>query len=144
MLHYLKAIIYHGLHLKRDSHLKIQAFSDVDWLALHLSMTLILFLGAPRNNRLSLVRPQKWSTEVVAFTASELAWVQALLYELNQCPSSTPTIVCDNIGTICLCRSCLSQSIEAVSIDFHFVNVSIAKGQLRVVRVSMKDHWQMH
>lgn len=31
VLRYLKATIYHGLHLKRVSPLKLQAFSDADW-----------------------------------------------------------------------------------------------------------------
>ncbi|WMV19609.1 hypothetical protein MTR67_012994, partial [Solanum verrucosum] len=67
--------------------------------------------------------------------ASLFIYAPALLHELHQCPSSTPTILCDNIGV----NPVFHSRMKHVSIDFHFVRNRIAKGQLRVVHVSMKD-----
>ncbi|WMV23692.1 hypothetical protein MTR67_017077 [Solanum verrucosum] len=115
VLRYLKATIYHGLHLKRDSPLMLRAFSDADWAGnlddRSSTSAYIVYLGS---------NPISWSSKkqktiarssteaeyrAVASTASELAWVHALLHELHQCPSSTPTILCDNIGTTYACAN---------------------------------------
>lgn len=75
---------------------------------------------------------------VVAFTASEVAWVQTLLHKLHQCPSSAPNIMCDNIGTTYAYSNPFCHSrMKHVSTDLYFFHGRIAKGKLCVVQVSI-------
>ena len=79
-------------------------------------------------------------TSVVASTAAKLTWIQSLLHELGVIPMATPTIYCDNVGTIYPCVNLVFHSrMKHIAIDFHFVRDKVQNGQLWVSHVNSKD-----
>ena len=132
ILWYLKGTIHLGLFLWKHSPLTLYAFADADWAGNSNNRTFplayVVFLRC---------KPISWSSKkqkivawsstkveywVVATTATEINWVQNLLYELHAQSSSTPTIYCDNVGTTYACANLVFHSrMKHIAIDFHFV-----------------------
>ncbi|XP_017982353.1 PREDICTED: uncharacterized mitochondrial protein AtMg00810-like [Theobroma cacao] len=112
ILRYLKGTIHHGLHLNKQSSLKIYAFNDFDWarnLDDRTSTTVyIIYLGMARSSTEAEYR-------AIANTTAELIWIKNLLNELHVSSSSTPILHCDNIGAMYLFQSCVSLKNEASS-----------------------------
>ncbi|KAK0585590.1 hypothetical protein LWI29_030968 [Acer saccharum] len=106
----------------------------------------VLFLGS---NAISWCSRKKRSvarssTEaeymVVALAASKVLWLSSLLHELLIPPTYSPTIYCDNISATYLCSNPVFHSrMKHITIDFHFVQEKVQRGQIRMSHVASAD-----
>ncbi|GKC00551.1 retrovirus-related pol polyprotein from transposon TNT 1-94 [Tanacetum coccineum] len=70
--------------------------------------------------------------KALANTVAKLAWLQALLNELEIRSSSTPILWCDNLGATYLSANPIFHArTKHVEIDYHFVREKVAQGDLR-------------
>ena len=77
----------------------------------------------------------------ITTTASELQWVNHLLYELFVQSSSTLVIYSDNIGATYLFSNPVFHSrMKHLAVDFHFVCNLVQDRVLHVTHVSSYDH----
>ena len=77
---------------------------------------------------------------VVATTATEINWVQNLLYEFQAQSPSTPTIYYDNVGATYVCVNPVFHScMKHIAIDFHFVRDQVSKKLLHVSHIHTSD-----
>ncbi|XP_019427217.1 PREDICTED: uncharacterized protein LOC109335536 [Lupinus angustifolius] len=108
LLRYLKATIFHGLHLKRSPSNTRYAFSDADWAGnrddyTSTSANITFYGGNPISwksfKQKALARS---STEAeyraLVYASAEVLWLSSLLSELVVPLPSAPTIYCDNLG----------------------------------------------
>ena len=76
----------------------------------------------------------------VAAIASELQWINHLLYELGVQSSSTLVIYYNNISATYLCANLVFHSrMKHLAVDFHFIRNLVQDRVLRVTHVSSYD-----
>nr|KYP41856.1 Copia protein [Cajanus cajan] len=141
ILHYLKLVVDHGLHLTKSHTLSLTTFCDADWGGdkgdLKSTSSYIVHL---RSNVIS------WSCKkqptiscssieaeyrTIASTIAELL----LLHELGV-SSSVPIIYSDNIGATYLCSNPVFHSrMKHLAIDYHFVRDLVSQNELKVTLV---------
>ncbi|PNY17813.1 retrovirus-related Pol polyprotein from transposon TNT 1-94 [Trifolium pratense] len=150
LLRYLKATIFHGLHLKRSSSPTLYAFSDADWAGNRDDYTStsahITFYGGNPISWKSFKQKAvaRSSTEAeykaLASASAEVLWLSSLLSELHVCLPTTPDIYCDNLGaTYLTVNPVLHSRMKHIAIDIHFVRDHVRNKRLRVQHVSTKD-----
>ncbi|KAJ9542361.1 hypothetical protein OSB04_028867 [Centaurea solstitialis] len=150
LLRYLKGTIHHGLFLKRKSSLYLTALSDSNWGGIsdggRSTTTYILYVGTNiiswKSARQKSVSRSSTEAEykALANVASEISWVQNLLFELGVCTTSPPTLFCDNTGATYLCANPVYHSrMKHVALDYHFVRERVSTGSLRVLHINSHD-----
>ncbi|XP_019090121.1 PREDICTED: uncharacterized protein LOC109128365 [Camelina sativa] len=150
ILRYLAGTKTHGIFLRADVPLTVDAFSDVDWGCDKTTYTstnayIIYFGGSPVSWSSKKQRSvSRSSTEAeyraVANAASELRWICSLLTELGVPLPVALVLYCDNIGATYLCANPVFHSkMKHVALDYHFVREFIQSGVLRVTHISSKD-----
>nr|GEV53509.1 nucleotide-binding, alpha-beta plait [Tanacetum cinerariifolium] len=69
--------------------------------------------------------------KALADIVAELTWLQALLHELGIRSSSTPILLCDNLGATYLSANLIFHTrTKHVEIDYHFIQEKVAQGYL--------------
>ncbi|PNX93880.1 retrovirus-related Pol polyprotein from transposon TNT 1-94 [Trifolium pratense] len=150
LLRYLKATIFHGLHLKRSSSNTLYAFSDADWAGNRDDYTStsahVTFYGGNPISWKSFKQKAvaRSSTEAeyraLASASAEVLWLSSLLSELHVSVPTVPTIYCDNLGATYLTVNPVSHSrMKHIAIDIHFVRDHVHNNNIRVQHVSTKD-----
>ncbi|KAK2978125.1 hypothetical protein RJ640_028679 [Escallonia rubra] len=150
VLRYLKAIIHHGLYLRRRVPLTLHAFIDSDWGGDRdngrTTTGYILYLGSNpiswKSSRQKSVSRSSSEAEYKAIANStvEIMWVTILLYELGLNLPRPPALFCDNTGATYLCANLVFHSrMKHIALDYHFVGECVTNGTLRVHHVNSKD-----
>ncbi|KAI3526642.1 hypothetical protein L1887_05902 [Cichorium endivia] len=150
VLRYLKGTIYHGLFLKRDSSLTLNAFLDSDWGGVlnggRSTTAYIVYLGSNIISWKSAKQKSvsRSSTEAeykaLANASAEVSWVQNLLTDLGVTTTSLPKLFCDNTGATYLCANPVYHShMKHVALDYHFVREKVADGSLKVLHINSHD-----
>ncbi|CAH9081477.1 unnamed protein product [Cuscuta epithymum] len=86
----------------------------------------------------------KYSTEAeyraIAFTSTELIWIQQLLRELQAPLHIPPILLCDNLSaTYMVANPVFHQRSKHIKIDYHFVREQVADGSVIVRHVPALD-----
>lgn len=150
LLRYLKATIFHGLHLKRSSSENLYAFSDADWAGNRDDYTStsahVTFYGGNPISWKSFKQKAvaRSSTEAeyraLASASAEVLWLSSLLSELHVNVPTIPTIYCDNLGATYLTVNPVFHSrMKHIAIDIHFVRDHVRNNMIRVQHISTKD-----
>ncbi|GJZ65958.1 gag/pol polyprotein [Tanacetum coccineum] len=163
---YLEKKLNHGMLIRRSSGSTLQAFTDVLWkgnpdtsleassdadwagdsvdrrstegFAIYLVSNLISWTA--RKQRTVSRSSTEAEYKALADTIAELTWLQALLNELGIGSSSTPILLCDNLGATYLSANPIFHTrTKHVEIDYHFVRKKVAQGHLRVQHISTHD-----
>ncbi|GJW66223.1 putative RNA-directed DNA polymerase [Tanacetum coccineum] len=166
ILRYLHGMVEHGMLIRRSSGSTLQAFTDVLWkdnpdtsleafsdadwagdsddrrstggFAIYLGSNLISWTA--RKQRTVSRSSTEAEYKALADTADELTWLQALLHELGIRSSSTPILLCDNLGATYLSANPIfCARTKHVKIDYHFVREKVAQEDLRVQHISTHD-----
>jgi hypothetical protein len=108
ILRYVRGTINLGIKFKRDSSLRINAFSDADWAWCpddrQSTGEFVVYLG---NNLISWsaqkqARTSHSSTEAeyksLVNTTAEVIWLQTIMRELGVVQTEIPCLWCDNLG----------------------------------------------
>lgn len=152
ILRYLKGTIHHGLYLKKNSSLALNAFSDSDWGGERdtgrSTTGYIVYLGSNpiswKSSKQKSVSRSSSEAEykAVANAAAEILWIKNLLRELNFSLKSPPKIFCDNTGATYLSSNPVFHSrMKHICLDYHFVRERVSDGTLQVSHVHTKDQW---
>uniref|UniRef100_A0A6N2M8Q2 Integrase catalytic domain-containing protein n=1 Tax=Salix viminalis TaxID=40686 RepID=A0A6N2M8Q2_SALVM len=150
ILRYLKHSISTGLFIGRSSSTAIQAFSDSDWAGDRDDRRSIgaycVFMGFNLiswrcKQQLTVARS---STEAeykaLAYSASEIQWIQSLLSEIGSRSTTSPVLWCDNIGATYLTVNPMFHArTKHIEIDFHYIRDQVQRKQLSVQFISSKD-----
>ncbi|PNY01136.1 hypothetical protein L195_g024424, partial [Trifolium pratense] len=150
LLRYLKATIFHGLHLKNSSSHNLYAFSDADWAGnrddyTSTSAHITFFGGNPiswKSFKQKAVARSSTEAEyrALASASAEVLWLSSLLSELHVNLPTIPTIYCDNLGATYLTVNPVFHSrMKHIAIDIHFVRDHVRNNKIRVQHVSTKD-----
>lgn len=151
LVRYLKGSVLYGIHLRLSSSpMTLRGYYDADWAGNPNDRTstgaYLVFLGdsliswKSYKQRAVACSSTEAEYKVVASAASEITWVQSLLFELRFPVSSTPVLFCDNVGATYLSSNPVFHSrMEHISIDIHFVRQQVQDGKLRVLHVSSVD-----
>ncbi|KAJ9568075.1 hypothetical protein OSB04_004041 [Centaurea solstitialis] len=150
LLRYLHGTIHHGLFIRRNSPLKLHAFTDADWAGdkqTYRSTTgYIVYLGSNPIAWSSKRQPTlaRSSTEAefraVASTTTEVQWTISLLSELGYKSTTTPTIFCDNLSAVHYSANPVFHSrMKHLALDFHFVREKVQDGSIRVTHIKGDD-----
>lgn len=76
----------------------------------------------------------------IAFSATELIWLQIVLCELGLPLSRSPMLWCDNVGAMYLAANLVYHSrTKHMDIDFHFVWDRVAAKSFVVSFINSKD-----
>jgi hypothetical protein len=153
LLRYLKATIFHGLHLKKSSSHTLYAFSDADWAGNRDDYTStsahITFYGGNPISWKSFKQKAvaRSSTEAeyraLASASAEVLWLSSLLSELHINLPTIPTIYCDNLGATYLTVNPVFHSrMKHIAIDIHFVRDHVRNNKIRVQHVPLKINLQ--
>ena len=150
LLRYLKHTIFHGIHIRRSSTSNLTTYSDADWASnfndRKSTSAYICFLGS---------NPISWSSKkqravtrssteaeyrALANAASETLWLLALFAELSFSISTSPKLLCYNLGATHLSFNPVQHSrMKHIQIDLHFVRDIVQKGTLHVHHVHTQD-----
>ncbi|KAK0579771.1 hypothetical protein LWI29_031125 [Acer saccharum] len=119
------------------------------WFSLKDLGQLSFFLGveAHRSPRGLYLSQQQYICDLLVKTnmldakpPAELNWIGHLLHELRIQVSAPLVIYCDNVGATYVCTNPIFHSrMKHVAIDFFFARDQVARHQLRVAHVKMKD-----
>lgn len=141
ILRYLKGSSSHGLHFARQPSTLLHDYCDADWggsiddckstngSAIFLGTHLISW--ASKKQR--AVSHSSTEAEYRALTnaASELTWLEFLLWEIGCFSSSTPVLWCDNLSaTYLTINSIFHSRTKHMEIDFHFVRDKVKNKSL--------------
>lgn len=76
----------------------------------------------------------------LAYTTTELLWIQHLLRDLHVKLQQSPIIFCDNVGTTFMCKNpVISSRSKHIAHDFHFVLEQVESRALHISHVSSID-----
>lgn len=136
LLRYLKATIFHGIHLHKGRPPLLYTFSDVDLAGnkedyTSTSAHLVFYGGNLISWKSSKQRAVARSSTVaeyksLATTAAELTWIRSLLSKLCIQVQQVPTIYYDNLNATYLSlNSVMHSRMKHITIDVHFVRVLV-------------------
>ncbi|CAM8962810.1 unnamed protein product [Rhodiola kirilowii] len=146
ILRYLKGSINSGLVLQPCTDSRLVAFSDAGWasdsddcrsqhgFAIYYGGNLISWSSKKQN----VVAKSSSEAEyrAIAFTATELIWIQQLLLELKASLTPPPIILCDNLSaTYMSANPVFHNRSKHIKIDYYFVREQVASGSLVVRHV---------
>ncbi|XP_038902368.1 secreted RxLR effector protein 161-like [Benincasa hispida] len=151
ILRYISATKHFGLLFQPSSDLSIFAYSDADWDSNIDDQKSIaaycVFIG---NNLVSWSSKKQMvvaqsSTEseywVLAYTASEVIWLNQLMSELGMLSSIKPIIWCDNLSTATIATNHVFHArTKHIEINTHFVRDHVLWGALEVRYVPLASH----
>ncbi|GKB00615.1 putative RNA-directed DNA polymerase [Tanacetum coccineum] len=131
ILRYLHGTAEHGMLIRHFSGSTLQDLIDVLWKG-NLDTSLKAFSDADwvgdSDDRCSSTEAEY---KALVDTVAELTWLQALLHELGNRPSSNPILWCDNLGaTYLLANPIFRMRTKHVEIDYHFVLEKLSQGYL--------------
>jgi hypothetical protein len=132
ILHYVKGILFQGLHFSSHSSLELQAYSDADWAndpTDRRSTTGYCFLLGTsliswRSKKQSVVARSSTKVEYLALadTTSELLWLRWLLSDMVVSSSGCSPIHCDNQSGIQIAyNDIFHERTIHIEINYHFI-----------------------
>ncbi|CAH9115485.1 unnamed protein product [Cuscuta epithymum] len=150
ILRYLKGTISTGLHLRPCTDNRLVAFSDAGWasdiddcrsqhgFAIYYGGNLISW--ASKKQHVVAKSSTEAEYRAIAFTSTELIWIQQLLRELQAPLNIPPILLCDNLSaTYMVANPVFHQRSKHIKIDYHFVREQVADGSLIVRHVPALD-----
>jgi len=149
ILRYLKATPGHGILLKTDTLLQVEAYCDADWGACPItrrSLTgyLVTVGGSPiswRTKKQTTVSRSSAEAEYrsMAATTSELVWLKTLLASLGVFHHTAMRMFCDSQAAIHIAKNpVFHERTKHIEIDCHFVREKLESGDLAVFYLSTK------
>nr|KYP75616.1 hypothetical protein KK1_019807 [Cajanus cajan] len=146
ILRYLNGTIDYCLHFNKTNDLNISAFCDSDWAFypndLRSTSGYYVHLG---NNIVSWTTQKqkvvsKFSTEAefrsLSTVASEIAYIQKVLFKLQIPITRVPQIWCDNQGVVLLyANPVLHRKNKHFELDLWYIREKVARGELIVKHV---------
>jgi hypothetical protein len=148
ILRYVQGTIGLGLKNRKDSLLRINAFSDVagcpddkhstGGFAIHLGSNLLSWSAHKQ------VTVSRSSTEAeyksLANATAEVIWVQTIMTDVGICQSKTPCLWCDNLGsTYMTANPVFHARTKDIEIDYHFDRERVASKQLTIRIIASED-----
>ena len=139
ILRYIKGTVNLGLHIRKDSALKLSAYCDSDWAGCketRRSTTGFCTLLGPNLISWSAKRQptvSRSSTEAeyraLGATAQEITWISFLLRDLGlQQPEST-LLLCDNLYAVYLSTNpAMHKRSKHFDTDYHYIREQVALG----------------
>jgi hypothetical protein len=150
ILRYLKASPGKGLMFSKNSHLKINGYTDADWAGSILDRKstsgYFMFVGG------NLVTWRSKKQKVVALSSAEaefrgmekglceLLWIKRLLTELEFTPTSKMELFCDNKSAIAISHDPVQHDrTNHVEMDRHFIKENLEDKIIRFPFVKSED-----
>ncbi|CAM8975689.1 unnamed protein product [Rhodiola kirilowii] len=150
ILRYLKGSINSGLVLRPCTDSPLVAFSDAGWasngddcrsqhgFAIYYDVNLISW-SSRKQDVVAKSSPEA-EYRVIAFTATELIWIQQLVLELKASLTQPPIILCDNLSATYLSANpVFHHRSKHIKIDYYFVREQVAFGSLVVRHIRAID-----
>ncbi|CAM8975452.1 unnamed protein product [Rhodiola kirilowii] len=147
ILRYLKGSINSVLLLRPCTDSRLVAFLDAGWasdgddcrsqhgFAIFYGGNLISWSSKKQNVVAKLSSEVEY--RAIAFTATELIWIQQLLLELKASLTPPPIILCDNLSaTYMSANPVFHHRSKHIKIDYYFVREQVASGSLVFRHVS--------
>jgi histone deacetylase 1/2 len=130
--------------------LSLHGFTDADWAGSiddrKSTSGYLVYLGATpiswKSGKQHTVARSSTEAEYKALAdgTAEILWIRSLLSELHFPSSSMTTLWCDNLGVTFLSLNPVFHAcIKHVEIDYHFVQDHVAKQEIQVRFISLKD-----
>ncbi|CAL1355627.1 unnamed protein product [Linum trigynum] len=143
IMRYLQGTITQGLLFQRSADSQLHGYSDASFASCPKDRKSVSGFAVFHDTNLVSWSTRKQnavarsSTEceyrALATLASEVIWLQALLAELGQSPSTSPVLWCDNLGATYLAHNPVFHTrSKHLEIEFHFVRDRVNKQQLHV------------
>jgi hypothetical protein len=143
ILRYVKGTINLGIKFKKDSSLRINAFSYIDWagcpddrrstggFAVYLESNLISW--STRKQATMSHSSTKAKYKSLANAIAEVIWLQTIMRELGVMQSRVPCLWCDNLGTTYMTTNPVFHArTKHIEIDYHFIRERVASKMLDV------------
>ena len=150
ILRYLSGTLYHGLHLRKSSHLNITAFCDADWgsdpddrkstsgFCVYLGSNLVAWCSKKQStvSRSSTEAEYRSLANVVA----EVTWLQSLLGEIKIGMTRAPEVWCDNLSTVQMAANpILHARTKHIELDLYFVRDKVVRRQIQVKHIPANE-----
>ncbi|CAN6717967.1 unnamed protein product [Malus baccata var. baccata] len=144
ILRFLQGTMQHGITFSANTELGITAFSDSDWAAYFLNtkrfvIGYVVYIGCnPVSWQSKKQSSVSWSStkaeyKALAHTVVDVAWIRAILQDVNAFLPAPPVIYCDNKLAIALSANPVFHSrIKHLDTDYHFVRECVQQGDLIV------------
>jgi hypothetical protein len=150
ILRYLKGTLHVGLHIRFSERLSLQGFSDADWASspddrrsvggycVYLGDTLVAWSSKKQGS------VSRSSTEseyrALAQVAAEIAWIQALLGELEFPLPTLPVTWCDNMSANALASNPVYHArTKHIELDVHYVRDKVLQNELKILYIPTSD-----
>ncbi|CAA7036579.1 unnamed protein product [Microthlaspi erraticum] len=146
ILRYIRGTTAFGLHLHKNTSLSLTSYSDSDWAGCQdtrrSTTGFCVFLGSNIISWCAKRQPtvSRSSTEAeyraLAYTASELTWINSLLRDLR-IPQSAPALLhCDNLFAVHLSANPGFHSrSKHIEVDYHYIRERVALGVVEIKHI---------
>nr|KYP72346.1 Copia protein [Cajanus cajan] len=146
ILRYLNGTIDYCLHFNKINDLNISAFCDSDWASdpndLRSTSSYYMYLGnyivswAEKKQRVVSKSSTEAKFKSLSVVASEIAYIQNLLIELQIPITTVPLIWCDNQGFVLLFSNpSLHRKTKHFELDLWYIWEKVARGELIIKHV---------
>ena len=149
-LHYVKGIVFHGLHFSRHSSHDLWAYSDTDWASdpkdRHSTTDYYFFLDdlliSWCSKKQTVVSCSSTEAEYRALvdTTLELIWLRWLLQDMGVSQSFATLLHYDNRSAMQIVHNdVFHEHTEHIENDYHFIRHHILQGTMSLIFVSSID-----
>ncbi|XP_031251713.1 secreted RxLR effector protein 161-like [Pistacia vera] len=149
VLKYIKDTLNFGLQFKPASSLHVECYADANWGSniedrrstsgyyVYLGPNLIQW--SSRKQKVVALSSTEAEYRALAHTATEIAWLQSMFFELGISLHTTPVIWCNNVSAGALASNRVFHGqTKHIAIDAHYIREEVLAKSLAIQYVSSK------